>query len=485
MSTPLSIKCWFGRTSKGLTTPSLSTGDIETFFAQASRHQGRSMIAMTCDTSELSIPNLRKDDPVSAYELHKHLSKITRNPLGAGHRKVANIAVIYASSYYHEKSLFGVMFDRGWRQGSGDIVNVRNYNSTAREGCAVFLGAIADEHSGATYEQTVFVTVLHELGHVFNLGHLGRPPSLMAKKINVGSKPVANPIFDEGQKLRLCDAGDSPNVWPGGSEYGKLGQHEKLDGEDFDLSESVRSQTKADFGLELLLDMDSREFFAIEPVELEITVQVIPGVDRRFRIPDTIDPGYSTFNIWVETPYGERLRYRPLNQYCARPSYRTVTPQRPFERDLSIFARSGGYTFQQCGVHRLWATFDLGRRGVLRSNTLDVNVLPMRPATGSTQGLLTALSARDAARLLFYRDGTPGGEGERHLTSICEEHRNTAAAAAAHYALGRMYCHRATRAGKKEITKLEGTGRDHLERAADHQRLSPHRRDVARHLTKQ
>ena len=62
---------------------------------------------------------------------------------------------------------------------------------------------------------------------------------------------------------------------------------------------------------------------------------------------------------------------------------------------------------------------------------------------------------------------------------ICEEHRETASAAAAHYALGRMYCHRSTRAEEAAISNFERSGKDHLERAADHKRLSPHRRHVA------
>ncbi len=485
MSGQLDLKCWFGSTSKDLSLPSFSADSVADFFARASDHQGHPAIRMTCDPSNLGDAFLAHQEPVGALDLHDHLERITGNPFGANVQKVDNIAVLFASKYVYEESLLGVMFDRGWLQGSGDVVDVPDFNSVAREGCAVFLGAIADAYSGAAYDKAALVTVLHELGHVFNLGHLGQPPSLMAKHIAGGPDSLDSLELPDGQRQRLCDAGESPYVWPGGSQYSELGFHERLSGEDFDRTQSIGKRTKFDFGLELILDMDCREFFAIEPVELEIAVRVIPGVDRRFRIPNTVDPGYSSFKLWIETPCGERFRYRPLNHYCPRPRYRTITPQRSFERDISIFARSGGYTFQQCGIHRLWATFDLGRRGVLRSNPLDVNVLPMRPATESTRGLLTALSARDAARLLFYRDGIPGGEGARHLWNLCEEHHDTAAAAAAHYALGRMYCHRATRAEKEEITNFERTGKDHLERAADHRYLSSHRRHIAlRHLAK-
>lgn len=239
MSDPLALRCWLGSTSKDLLLPSFPPGSVEDFFARASWHQGKAAIALTCDSSTLGDAFLGHQDPVGAFDLHEHLERITGNPFGANVQKVDNVAVLFASKYVYEESLFGVMFDRGWLQGSADVVDVPDFNSVAREGCAVFLGAIADEYSGAAYDKAALVTVLHELGHIFNLGHLGQPPSLMAKNIAGGPDSLGLLELPDGQRQRLYDGAESPYVWPGGSQYSELGSHEELKGEDFDRSQSL------------------------------------------------------------------------------------------------------------------------------------------------------------------------------------------------------------------------------------------------------
>ena len=263
----------------------------------------------------------------------------------------------------------------------------------------------------------------------------------------------------------------SPNVWPGGRDHRDLGLLTPEPGEAFN--------HPLTFGLELRLAMDQREFHAWEPVELSLGVA--PGVERTFEVPDVLDPGYDAFDLWIERPNGERLKYRPSNFYCLNSKRLRVAPGHSFERDLSVFGQSGGYTFRHVGIHRLSAELRLPEHGLVRSNSVEVNVLP-QPARERSAALGRLLYRRSPARLLFYRDGRPDEPGVELLSEACARYSAAPSAAAAHYALGRFFLRQARRARWGQTGNLRAAARDHLERAAGHKLQSRHRRDIATQL---
>jgi len=452
----------------------LATRALEEIYAEASSTAQGPAIQLQFGTPSVlrNVP----PGPVTALDLHQGLHALLGNPIVA--KRVENIGVLFAHSYEARPSLFGVMFDRGFAT-DDDPNNAFEFTNVPREGCAVFLGAIrAKRPSDQDFQAEVAFTTVHEIGHVFNLGHIQNPQCFMSSSQASSVLPTTAFHFVEGHRKRLGQADTSNHVWPGGSDYqdlGLLGPSEA--GEAFNLP-------RPDFGLELHVDMDQKEFHAYEPVEIEIQLAVAKGVERSFQVPDAVDPGYEVFDIWIERPNGERVKYRPSRFYCSTGQGLRITPGKGFERDVSLFGQSGGYTFRHAGLHRISATLALPRRGLLRSNEIEVNVLPS-PEEFRQQELRNCLTRRATARLLFYRSGELDDPGIEYLHRIHRDFPREPSAAAAHYALGRLFLRKLRTLPREDISGLEKAAYEHLAKASGHARLSRHRRDKAAGLLPQ
>jgi hypothetical protein len=224
--------------------------------------------------------------------------------------------------------------------------------------------------------------------------------------------------------------------------------------------------------------MTPREFWRFEPVELDVTLSVAPGIKRTFNIPNRVDPGYPEFTIWIEEPDGERRRYAAERHYCAARNNLRITPSRPFERDVSIFLEQGVLTFRKTGVHRITGVLDLGRRGVLISNVLDLNVVAYpveKSASLEYSELRNVLTGNGTARFLYHRRGSPRSTLIRRLEKFSSS-RIDRHSMAITYALGRSFMAFAEEARSPEIRKrLERRGRELLVAARDSGLLSVHR----------
>lgn len=357
---------------------------------------------------DLVVDDSRKDKcrissqiATDTFQLQKALSKLTGNlPItGEG---VDNIGLIFADRFSAHDTVWGLMFDYGFNPQGQEAVG-GNFIAVPREGCAVFLDPIrAARISDADFHDEVFFTAVHELGHVFNLWHIEDPKCFLST-----SNPAK--VFTDADKAYqfhpdhikfLAQCSSSKFVRPGGSPWEVRGMV------------SPQGQLPAQaprpyFGLDLIIDMAQREFWNFEPVELEIRLCVAAGVEKTFTVPDSIDPGYPEFRIMIENPLGERYLYRSPRHYCLNPAVITVAPDQGFERDISIFGQAGGYTFQSPGVHRIWALFSLPGGELLKSNELDVNVLPASPDSEEFCMLRSVLTQPRHAKLLYHRSGKP------------------------------------------------------------------------------
>jgi hypothetical protein len=443
----------------------LANQQVEAYFATASALGGKPAIEIQFEAAN-AIPDIGAE-PVTAFDLHSALLSLAGNPLPG--QAVDRIGVLFAHSYAPRTTLFGLMFDRGFT--TEDDPNAASiFTGVPRQGCAVFLKAIAAVRAADVDFQTeVAFTTAHELGHVFNLGHIEVPRCFMSQS-QMAVAPPSTFDFIPSHEERLRLGITSANVWPGGSNYMNLGL---LPPE----PEEVFNEPRR-FGLELDVDMDQREFHAWEPVEIDIRISVVPGLDRSFEIPDVLDPGYDAFDLWIDRPNGERVKYRACNFYCSNPRRIRLGLREPFERDVSLFGQSGGYTFCDAGIHRVCAELRLPGHGLLRSNVVEVHVLP-QPFRGRRKILGRLLSRSAAARILFYRDGELAKGGTELLGEVCSRFAGEPSAAASHYALGRLFLRHTQRARRDEVESLSSAARDHLERAAGSDQLSRHRRELA------
>jgi hypothetical protein len=158
------------------------------------------------------------------------------------------------------------------------------------------------------------------------------------------------------------------------------------------------------------------------------------------KIPDRLDPGYSTFEIWIEEPSGERRRYRSTKHYCATNTELLIGARDKFQRDISIFAESGSYTFRKAGIHRIWAIFQVSNRRILQSKPIEVMVRSRHLHETRAQRRLdeTRRLLTTSVRTLFYRSGFIRPREVAALEELIARHPREHSGAAAQYALGRF-----------------------------------------------
>lgn len=394
--------------------------------AEAFRTASGDDIVLTIDATRLASPRMPGNAGVEAYDLHRATASIARNTK----TPITNIALLFASRYARAEyaNVLGIMFDRGFTT-PDDPSGSEEFMRIPREGAAVFLDTIRRLRSNdEEFERESYFTAIHEIGHIFNLQHdSGR--NFMASSPLGKAFDTSYHVFSAEQCSLLARSSVSDAIRPGGSPFGSAASGSN--------HASVRAAPRpAAFGLALSIGLATYRFQQFEPVELDIQLSVLPGIARTFRVPEQIDPGYESFALWIETPFGERRRYRSPRRYCSAPTFRRVAPDRPFRRDISIFAEAGGYTFTMPGIYRVWAEFRASTAIALRSNTVEFLVEP----EGNSELNVAAsalLSRRDIARLLYHRLTRAAPRSVAAVARFCNDASAWEGIGRIEYALGR------------------------------------------------
>jgi hypothetical protein len=475
------IRCFVGRTGPELggTAPFLTNAPLNGLtIAQHFRNgsvtsEGSPAIELTLDLTRLDAAHVAGED-VGAGELNEALETLrgTDGPAPEG----ITIGLILANRYRGPEGTFGVMFDADPAVlGSG----TQSSALVQRQGCAVFLEALGAKHGGdgAALREHALFTAIHELGHVFNLWHAGDPASFMTPSSGL-TFPAPHPddvyrfADPHHDFLERCDFDE--HVQPGGSDFGLRGPGAPSVIEPFDEPVTLPR-------LALRVDVQPRRFWQFEPVELDLSLAVTSG-RRLVKLPREVDPSHERFTIWITEPSGERRRYRPAIRCCANEDTIEIGPRAPYQRDVSLFRESGGYTFRGPGVHRVEATLDLhGRR--VRSNAVEVEVLPEPLKDRAAQAIRRVLTAPAGIALLQHRSRKVDEASIAVFRSLARRYPKTLAAAGLQYTLGRTLLRRALEPTRPERRAAELTqALELLRRARDHRSLSPHRRRLADRL---
>lgn len=333
-----------------------------------------------------------------------------------------DVAVLYADELDGHPGLLGVMFDTGY---SG----LASQDATARQGCAVFLDAIRRARPDPLeFRREVVFTTAHELGHLFNLWHVDDPVSVMARSPEgEEALPIPSPAFRPEHEAFLRQCARSRFVHPGGSRYGERGVLGPVDG----VSEN-RPTRKTD--VHLAVHIEEGEFWRFEPVELDVVVSTSSRTP--LALPDTLDPGYDEFVVWIEEPSGDRRRYRSPRRFCRNLGHIEVRRGRPFRRDIALFAGADGYTFRVPGEHSIWVEWRPAGRRMLRSRSVTVLVKAARPGSRGYRELERDLTDSAVARLLCLRTGPLSSGAARRLHRAARR-RQCSLPAALEYVLGR------------------------------------------------
>lgn len=402
--------------------------------------------------------------PVISTQLHQALRALTRNPDPP--RPVRNLGILLADTYAPFPSAFGIMFDRGFRTDDDKQAPEPAY-LVPREGCAVFLGAISKLRP--TVEATdaeLTYTAIHELGHVFNLGHANGDRTFMARSLEKSARPSAFWNFSEDHARSLSTCSTSSFVHPGGDAYW-----------DDDAQNRAGESSEAQAGLRLAVRTVSRPVWNFEPFELDIKLSLARDASSQRQVPHEVDPGYSRFKIWIESSDGLRA-YRSPRLYCGPQKRVTITRGRPFLRDVSVFAQSGGYTFRRPGMYRLWAEFEVDR-SILRSKVRQIEIKPFdRDATKFAQ-----MRQPKHARILYHRSASPRSHALKDLRELVLRAPRSVVTGNVAYAVGRTYEQLTRKARSSEYrATLKRAAEAYLARAHDHDNLGDHARRKAASL---
>jgi hypothetical protein len=471
----MQIHCYLGRFRPHQELPSrpwlLDGRTITQYFAEASSND----IDLVVDESRIDrdLVDGNPNRSASAYDLNKALNIL----IGNGDEyypklEPDTIGVLFAPHSNDDPGVFGLMFNGAF---SGDS----SFKDFQRQGAVVFVETIRAKRPEAEVTAQILVDSIHEIGHVFNLWHIGRPPKQTVMTRSDPDRLFPPPyIFDATQKAFLKQCSTSDYVRPGRSRFEERGGMvvPPDDGSDMDQPENVRR-------LRLRIDMTQQEFWPFEPVELDLTIGLDSVGIGTVTIPNEIDPGYGRFDIWVTDPQGQR-RYRPLNYFCGNARQILVTPGDPFHRDISIFGQAGGYTFSKPGRHVLVAHLRLGNE-VLRSNEVEVMVLEPAPRDRFYREAEKVVTTHAVSRLLFYRQGAPTLAPLRQALSLARRHPDRRTSANLLYALGRNFLHEASHASTFNAAKKnQSQGLDFLIRALDTGVLEGHRSRTADRLAR-
>lgn len=312
---------------------------------------------------------------------------------------------------------------------------------------------------------------------IFSLWHLPDHSFLKTSDVSVAPYDVGayRYVSVHAEYLRNMDRSE---VFPGGTPFGTRGM--------LGPAESDASNAPAARHLRLSLSTSGDEFWQFEPVELDVRVSLVSrrASARAAILPDTVDPGYESFTIWITEPDGGRRRYRSPARYCTNAGTVTVSAGRPYERDIPIFGQAGGYTFRKAGIHGIVATFALPSGAILRSNALEVLVKEDRPRQAEFRRSRDVLSRRTTARLLFHKSTRLSGQEIEQVLERSAGLESPDVRAAVRYASGLALLKR--QAAHRSLTKVAAEkrrGRDLLKAALDSGRLGPHRESKARGYT--
>jgi hypothetical protein len=437
-------------------------------FAQASSltADGRPDVDLKLDLSRLSL-GLNTNNPherAEAYWLAEGLKQLLR-PGGESPRP--DVVGVILTDYYHPKpTIFGAMFTPAFKSGI-----------LPRSGAAVFVNRIRDcRPDERDFSEQLTYTIIHELGHLFNLWHIENSKNLMKSSDKNATYPPNTTFRSVHRKwLSVCSA--EPNVHPGKTHFEDYGTLRTTIGPD------IMDAPRRRVPVRLELTAPQPEFHAFEPMEIDVAVRLQGPDHKKLEIPDEIDPGYDGFAIWITEPGGARRRYRPTERYCRNDASVVLTRTRPFKRDIAIFGGAGGYTFRKAGTHVIEAVLALPNLPSIRSNSIEVYVKPPAPRSAAYRDLDEVLTLPEVASLLYYRAGATRSPAIGHLTELCARRQGTAAAANAHYALGRMFAKQAAvlRRGDVRRNRIK-LAESHLRAAARSRCLCGHRAERTHEL---
>lgn len=364
----------------------------------------------------------------SKYDLAEGLRRLTTNV--PGEKPINNIGVIIAEYWLHNPSILGIMFDTDlpYIDEIGTPLDV-NYNRIPREGCAVFVRALAAEgYSDPTYFDR---TVMHEIGHIFNLPHDPTGRSFMSQT-DENLSEYAFRRFNDAHCAFLAQCPESEYVQPGGSDFDVRGHLALLDRRRGNTADTVSRQR-----LSLQISFPRTRFLMGEPIILDVALRPTKHIEKVYSIPNELDPGHERFQVWIQHPNGETRRFVPLHHYCSAPIHAAVSYAKPLRNNINLFWGKGGTPFSTPGVYAISCVFMTGEHTYIKSKTLEIEVSSFFQCNDREREKLHLLSGSDVGRTFYYRGQYRSTQALKKLKSLIKKYPNCQESVFPKYVFGR------------------------------------------------
>ncbi|GFO57422.1 hypothetical protein GMSM_44290 [Geomonas sp. Red276] len=442
---------------------------IAEHFQQASEIAGMPAVELTLDWSRINVPmpglSYGADDGMLQAALAALFQTIPQS-------QEPQIGLILANFYSSAGAAYGYMFDL-------------DFHSAAfgpRQGCAVFLKQIqnATGNDEQAFRDLVAFTMVHELGHCFNLWHIDEPTSFMKPPPYENLAAACGFVSDHKRYLQ-CAANPTEALFviPGPLSSGFGTRVPGFDAPSDNGSNFSIPLPKSP--IELHIQLSHSQFWHFEPVELEVELMVQQQHGGSVLIPKEIDPGYDRFEIWITRPDGELHRYRPSRRHCYNPEELEISSTMPYRRDIPIFLQSGGYTFPMPGRYVIEARLRFSGDYSLVSNKIECEVLKPRDDSAVFTALRDACSSIEAMKLLRYRSHLPHRADFARLADLAEKFPAHPTAATIEYSLGKVLL-KAAATHREHAQGLREEGRQRLQSVMEHPIVGIHRRSVVASL---
>lgn len=401
----------------------------------------------------------------------------------AGELKQPAIGLLIADYFDPEPGAYGMMFD----------LDVEDEVVGPRQGCAIFVGGIrqalldsGDTITDDALREFVAYTAVHEIGHALNLWHVEN--SFMQPSPNPISPGPYEFVAKQREYLSLAaNPRDSRFVLPG---HGCADYGQRPDGWQglSDDNTFAAPRTSAEDWLLLRVGLSHAAFHPFEPVELDVVLSFEgAGYSDSISVPNEMDPGYDTFQIWITDPAGERRRFKSLTRFCRSTGSVVISAGRPFHRDICIFRQRGGSPFGAVGRYQIQVAFRISTDRVLFSNTVESRVLQAEPASEAWRAGHEILASNESRKLLRFKSMSPTPYGYERLMYYAQTYASRPTAAAIEFALGKAILNTAkyTVGSTQTRKQLDDHARSHLNAAAASGALGPHHAEIAEALLAQ
>lgn len=343
--------------------------------------------------------------------------------------------VLFAPLHDDGASLGGVMFDDiGPNHRQGTAVFNDSFISNAPNG---------DLAPDAWVARMRFWTVVHEMGHAFNLAHSWQkqhPPSWGSSWVPLQNEPEARSFMNYpynvagGQsaffsdfEFRFSDA-ELEFIRHAPERFVQMGNADWFDDHGF---RQAALSPEPLFSLELRVRPYKSSFDFLEPIVLEAKLTNISDEPQNVAA-DVLTAGDHT-TVVLKRQSSPARQWYPLARYCYRSPQTSMAPGASAYDSFFMSAGLNGWDIAEPGTYAIQMALRIGREDIV-SNALHVKILP--PLQRDEEVVAQDYFAEDVGRVLAF-DGSRYLSGANEvLQQIVDQFPNGKAAFHAKVALG-------------------------------------------------